>query len=327
MRAEPRIAVLGGAGQLGRALARAGGHAVIPLRHAEADVTDLAALRAAIIAARADVVVNAAAWTAVDLAESEPQRCFAVNRDGAGNAASVCAALRIPLIHLSTDHVFDGRKGSAYREDDARNPLNAYGAAKAAGEDLVLARHERAVVLRTAWLFGLEGHSFVRSVLRAALAGRTLRVVADQHGSPTPAPGLARIVLAIAQRMADRASAFGIVHAAGAPAATWHDIATAAISAVFPPPLRPAIAAIATEAYPTPARRPEDARLACDRLARLFGLDAPDWARALPRLAAAIAADEAERLQAADATASRAPPPAPARHAAGPERPRAGSGA
>lgn len=325
MPASPRIAVLGGGGQLGRALARAGGHAVIPLRHADADVTDAAALRAAIIAARADVVVNAAAWTAVDLAESEPQRCFAVNRDGAGNAASVCGALRVPLIHLSTDYVFDGRKGAPYREDDARNPLSAYGAAKAAGEDLVLARHGRAVVLRTAWLFGLEGHNFLRSVLRAALAGRALRVVDDQRGCPTPAPGLARIVLALAQRIADRASAFGIVHAAGTPEATWHDIATSAVTAVFPPSMRPSIAAIATEAYPTPATRPEDSRLDCTRLGAAFGLERPDWARALPRLAAAIAADEAERLHAAGTMANAAPQRAPAQHAAGPELPRAGS--
>ncbi|MCU0985643.1 MAG: dTDP-4-dehydrorhamnose reductase [Acetobacteraceae bacterium] len=327
MHASPRIAILGGGGQLGRALARAGGHAVIPLRHADADVTDPASLRSAIVSARADVIVNAAAWTAVDLAESEPQRCFAVNRDGAGNVAAVCSALRIPLIHLSTDYVFDGRKGAPYAEDDARNPLNAYGAAKAAGEDLVLARHERAVVLRTAWLFGLEGQNFLRSVLRHALAGRQLRVVSDQLGCPTPAPGLARIVLAIAERMADRASAFGVVHAAGGPAATWHDMALAAINAVFPPPMRPPVSAIPTHAYPMPARRPEDSRLDCTRLGRTFGLDRPDWVRALPRLAAAIAADEAERLREVAASVNDVPPPAPARRAAAPEPPRAGSGA
>lgn len=323
MHASPRIAVLGGAGQLGRALFRAGGHAVVPLRRTDADVTDLAALRAAIVAARADVVVNAAAWTAVDLAEADPQRCFAVNRDGAGNVASVCAALRLPLIHLSTDYVFDGRKGAPYAEQDDRNPLNAYAAAKAAGEDLVLARHERAVILRTAWLFGLEGQSFVRSLLRHALAGRTLRVVSDQRGSPTPAPGLARIVLSISERMADRASAFGIVHAAGSPGAAWHDIAVATVNALFPPAHRPPVSAIPTEAYPTAARRPADTRLDCTRLARTFGLAQPDWLRALPRLAAAIAAEEAERLREGRVMPSAPPPHGPAPHAGGPERPHA----
>jgi dTDP-4-dehydrorhamnose reductase len=327
MPANPRIAVLGGGGQLGRALARIGGHRVLPLHRDDADVTDAPSLRAAIIGARADVVVNAAAFTSVDLAESEPQRCFAVNRDGAGNVASVCSALRLPLIHLSTDYVFDGRKGAPYAEEDSPNPLNAYGAAKAAGEALVLARHERAVVLRTAWLFGLEGHNFLRSVLRSALAGRPLRVVADQLGSPTPAPGLARIILSVSERMADRASAFGIVHAGGGPAATWHDMAVAAVNAVFPPALRPSVAAITTEAYPTVARRPADTRLDCTRLGRAFGVDVPDWARALPRLAAAIAADEAERAGQRTLSGDDARPPQRARPAAAPRPSHAGSGA
>ncbi len=325
MQASPRIAVLGGKGQLGSALARAGGHLVVPLRRADADVTDVAALRSALVTCRADIVVNAAAWTAVDLAERDPQRCFAVNRDGAGNVASVCAALRLPLIHVSTDYVFDGRKGAPYAEADERNPLNAYGSAKAGGEDLVLARHERSVVLRTAWLFGLEGQNFVRAVLRQALAGRPLSVVAAQLGSPTPAPGLARIVLAIAQLMADRASAFGILHAAGGPSATWHDIARAAITSVFPPAAGPTVTAIPTDAWPTAAQRPADTRLDCTRCCRLFGLDLPDWPRALPRLAAAIAADEAERASGSAASPPRIPRPVPAQHAGAGAQPPAGS--
>jgi dTDP-4-dehydrorhamnose reductase len=316
----PRVVVLGGAGQLGSALARAGGHAVRTLTRAEADVTDPAALHAALSTLRADVVVNAAAYTAVDRAESEPQRCFAVNRDGAGNVASVCATLGLKLVHLSTDYVFDGTKGAPYTEGDARNPLNAYGAAKAAGEDLVLARHSRAVVLRTAWLFGLDRPNFVRTVLRLALAGKPLRFVADQHGCPTPAPGLARIVLGIAARLADGGGVRGIVHAAGAPTATWHDVATATVRAVLPPHRRPAVMAIPTEAYPTPARRPLDTRLDCTRLATAFGLAQPDWVEALPRLAAALAAEEAERLQGGAPPApglSRAPQPDAAGQAGG----------
>jgi dTDP-4-dehydrorhamnose reductase len=313
----PRIIVLGGAGQLGAALARAGGPDVRALSRTAADVTDAAALCSALVTARADIVINAAAYTAVDRAESEPQRCFAVNRDGAGNVASACAALAIPLVHLSTDYVFDGRKGAPYVEGDARNPLNAYGAAKAAGEDLVLARHERAIVLRTAWLFGLDRPNFVRSVMRLALAGRPLRIVADQQGSPTPAPGLARVVLTMAARLAEGTARGGIVHAAGAPHATWHDVAVSAIAAVFPAWQRPHVAAITTEAYPTPARRPADTRLDCTRLITEHGLEAPDWARALPRLAAALAAQEADRLRsdAADATPRPPGPPGPALHA------------
>lgn len=316
---RPRIVVLGGTGQLGAALARAGGPDVRALPRPAADVTDQAGLRSALITARADIVINAAAYTAVDRAESEPRPCFAVNRDGAGNVAAVCAALGIPLVHLSTDYVFDGRKGAPYVEDDARNPLNAYGAAKAAGEDLVLARHERALVLRTAWLFGLDRPNFVRTVMRLALAGRPLRFVADQQGSPTPAPGLARVVLAMAGRLLEGSARGGIVHAAGAPHATWHDVAASAVAAVFPAWQRPHVAAITTEAYPTPARRPADTRLDCARLHAEHGIEAPDWMRALPRLAAALAAQEADQLR-NDAVApapvpTPGPQPAPALHA------------
>ncbi|WP_291295593.1 dTDP-4-dehydrorhamnose reductase [Elioraea sp.] len=314
----PRIVVLGGTGQLGAALARAGGPDVRALSRAAADVTDAAALRSALVAARADIVINAAAYTAVDRAESEPGPCFAVNRDGAGNAASVCAALGIPLVHLSTDYVFDGRKGAPYLENDARNPLNAYGAAKAAGEDLVLARHERAIILRTAWLFGLDRPNFVRTVMRLALAGRPLRFVADQHGSPTPAPGLARVVLAMAARLHEGTARGGIVHAAGAPHATWHDVASSAVAAVFPAWQRPPVAAITTDAYPTPARRPADTRIDCTRLRTEHGIEVPDWVRALPRLAAALAAQEADRLRSEAASEVSARPslqPAPALHA------------
>jgi dTDP-4-dehydrorhamnose reductase len=297
MSARPRIVVLGGSGQLGSALARAGGHGVIALGRTQADVTDPGSLHAALAATRPDIVVNAAAYTAVDRAESEPQRCFAVNRDGAGHVAAAAAAIGARLIHLSTDYVFDGTKGAPYREDDARNPLNAYGAAKAGGEDLVLARHPEPVILRTAWLFGLDRPNFVRTVLRLALCGMPLRFVSDQLGSPTPAPGLARIVLAVAQALADGISARGVFHAAGAPAATWHDVAATAVTAIFPAAIRPAVRAIPSSAYPTPARRPADTRLECARLGLTFGLGQPDWRAALPRLAAALGAQEAEKLR------------------------------
>jgi dTDP-4-dehydrorhamnose reductase len=324
MSASPRILVLGGAGQLGRALARAGGPCVTAVGRAEADVTDQASLRAALIAARADIVVNAAAYTAVDRAESEPHACFAVNRDGAGNVAAACSAIGLPLIHVSTDYVFDGAKGAPYTERDARNPINAYGASKAAGEDLVLARHRRALVLRTAWLFGLDRPNFVRTVLRLALSDRPLRFVSDQVGSPTPAPGLAQLVLAIARTLADGGDHPRIVHAAGAPSASWHAVATAAVTAVFPPHRRPPVASIRSDAYPTAARRPADSRLDCALLRGAFGLTQPDWTRALPRLAAALAAQEAEALAAAAATPR---PPARAAPAGGGAPPRAGRAA
>lgn len=164
---------------------------------------------------RPDVVVNAAAYTAVDRAESEADRCFAVNRDGAATVAAACAARGIPLVHLSTDYVFDGRKGAPYTEGDPVSPLNVYGLSKAAGESLVLARHERALIVRTAWLFGAAGGNFIRAILRRALAGEALRLVADERGSPTPAPDLAALLVVLCRRVAEGERLSGIVHVAG----------------------------------------------------------------------------------------------------------------
>ena len=293
MPAEPRIVVLGGAGQLGRAILRCGGTAVIALDRAAADVTDRHAVADALVRTRPDAVVNAAAFTAVDRAETEPHACFAVNRDGAGHVAAACAAAGVPLVHLSTDYVFNGRKGTPYLEADPVDPLNAYGASKAAGEILVAARHERHLILRTAWVFGPDRLNFVRSILRRALAGNALRVVSDQHGSPTPAPALAQIVVAIARALALGQGRTGVLHAAGAPDATWHALADAVVSIALPPERRPPVQPIPTTAFPTPARRPRDSRLDCTALRSAYGLAPPDWRETLPRIVAALGMQEA----------------------------------
>jgi dTDP-4-dehydrorhamnose reductase len=296
MPAEPRIVVLGGAGQLGRAIARCGGSGIIALDRAAADVTDPRALTETLARARPDAVVNAAAFTAVDRAETEPQACFAVNRDGAGHVAAACATLGVPLVHLSTDYVFNGRKRAPYLETDPIDPVNAYGASKAAGEILVASRHERHVILRTAWVFGADRPNFVRSILRRAFASAPLRVVDDQCGSPTPAPALAQIVLAVARRLVDGEGRSGVLHAAGAPDATWHALAEAVVVAAFPRECRPRVYPIPTAAFPTPARRPSDSRLDCTALAAAYGLARPDWRVALPRIVAALGMQETASL-------------------------------
>lgn len=292
MRAEPRIVVLGGAGQLGRAIVRIGGAGIVAFDRAAADVTDPASVRAALARARPDVVVNAAAFTAVDRAEAEPQSCFSVNRDGAGHVAAACEAMDVPLVHLSTDYVFNGRKGAPYVESDPPDPLNAYGAAKVAGEALVAARQERHVILRTAWVFGPDRPNFVRTILRRAIAGGPLRVVADQHGSPTPAPALARIVIAIARSLAEGNARYGVLHAAGAPHSTWHELAEAVVAIALPRGCRPSVVPIPTTAFPTAARRPVDSRLDCTSLRAAYALDRPDWRAALPRIVAALGVQE-----------------------------------
>jgi dTDP-4-dehydrorhamnose reductase len=299
MPAEPRIVVLGGAGQLGRAIARCGGPGILALDRAAADVTDPRALADVLVRTRPDAVVNAAAFTAVDRAETEPQACFAVNRDGAGHAAAACAALGVPLVHVSTDYVFNGRKRAPYVESDPIDPVNAYGASKAAGEILVASRHERHVILRTAWVFGTDRPNFVRSILRRALAGAPLRVVDDQRGSPTPAPALARIVLAVARRLVDGERRSGVLHAAGSPDATWHALAEAVVAVAFPRGCRPQVYPIPTAAFPTPARRPPDSRLDCTALAAAYGVARPDWRVALPRIVAALGVQESASVMAA----------------------------
>jgi dTDP-4-dehydrorhamnose reductase len=199
----------------------------------------------------------------------------------------------VPLVHLSTDYVFSGRKGSPYVETDPIDPVNAYGASKAAGEILVAARHERHVILRTAWVFGPDGPNFVRTILRRALAGGPLRVVNDQHGSPTPAPALARIVVAIARALVEGQARAGVLHAAGAPDATWHTLADAVVSIALPREYRPRVSPVPTTAFPTPARRPPDSRLDCTVLQTAYGLVRPDWREALPRIVAALGMQEA----------------------------------
>jgi dTDP-4-dehydrorhamnose reductase len=306
MPAEPRIVVLGGAGQLGRAIVCGGGAGVVALDRAAADVTDPEALAEALGRTRPDVVINAAAFTAVDRAEAESDACFAVNRDGAGQVAAACAAIGVPLVHLSTDYVFDGRKGAPYVETDPLDPVNAYGASKAAGEMLVAARHERHVILRTAWVFGPDRPNFVRTILRRALAGGPLRVVDDQHGSPTPAPALARVVVAIARRLVEGDARTGVLHAAGAPDATWHALADAVVSLALPRARRPLVSAIPTSLFPTPARRPRDTRLDCRALHAAYGLVQPDWREALPRIVAALGLQETAATGAAAAVPSLA---------------------
>ena len=311
MSAAPlRVLVAGGAGQVGRALQRldgaeaadAGGRrhavAVAALGRDRLDVTDAEQVAAALAALRPEAVVNAAAWTAVDRAEAEPEAAFAANEAGARVVAEACAAAGVPLVHLSTDYVFDGTKGTPYEPGDPVSPLGVYGASKAAGERAVREVGGAHAILRTAWV--LSGHSpgFVRTILRLAAerapggpkAGETLRVVADQWGHPTPAAAVAGAALQAAARLArgtdaERRAAGGTHHVAGAPLATWHALAVALVAEAArqggaPVPVAP----IPTSAYPTPARRPARVELALAPSRRALGLPEIRWREALPAL-------------------------------------------
>jgi dTDP-4-dehydrorhamnose reductase len=274
-----KLAVFGAAGQLGRALARvaaAQGVSLAGFDRATVDVTNAEAVRTALAAARADAVINAAAYTAVDKAESEPERAFAVNRDGARTLAVEAARLNLPLIHVSTDYVFDGTKHGAYAEDDPIAPLGVYGKSKAEGEAAVRAAHPSAIVVRTAWVFGREGANFVKTMLRLAVERDTLRVVNDQHGCPTYADDLATGLIAIATRPVP-----GVYHLTGAGATTWYGFARAVLARA---PKTPHVEPITTAEYPTPARRPANSVLDCAKAKRTFVVELPPWNDGLSRM-------------------------------------------
>ena len=286
-----RLAVTGRAGQVALSLAERGaaaGHEVILLGRPELDLTesDEAGMRAALERAGAEVVVSAAAYTAVDRAESERELAFAVNAAGAGRLARAAARLDLPLIHLSTDYVFAGDGTRAWREDDPTGPRGVYGASKLAGEAEVLAAHPGATVLRTAWVYSPFGANFVKTMLRLAETRDEVAVVADQIGNPTSALDIADGVLALAARRAEGAEALaGVFHMAGTGEASWAELAEAvfAESAARGGPaaqVRP----IATADYPTPAARPANSRLDCGKLERACGVRLPEWRSSLARV-------------------------------------------
>ena len=257
---------------------------------AAADITRREAVAAALDAAHPDLVVNLAAYTAVDRAESEPAAAHAVNCAGAANVAAACARRGTPLIHLSTDYVFDGDKRGAYVEDDSVNPLGVYGRTKEAGERAVREALPRHVILRTSWVYGAFGQNFVKTMLRLGAERPVLRVVADQHGSPTAAADIAAALVAITARLGEPDPPWGTYHfAGGGGVTTWHGFAEA-IFALAAPRLgpMPRVEAIATADYPTAARRPANSVLDCAKIARAFGVAAPPWRESLARVVAEL---------------------------------------
>ncbi len=265
-----KILVTGGRGQLGRSIARRAPDA-IPLDIEDLDISGPIELPGC------DLVINAAAYTAVDKAESEPERAFAVNRDGARNLARACRDRGVRLIHVSTDYVFDGTAARPYREDDPIAPLGVYGQSKAAGEREVL--ELGGTIVRTSWLFAEGGPSFVHTMLRLARERRILRVVADQRGCPTYAGDLADALLALANVPS------GIYHYCNDGATTWHAFALAIIEeARSRVELKcDRVDAIATADYPTAAKRPAYSVLDTSRV-RALGIVPPPWRNGLARV-------------------------------------------
>jgi dTDP-4-dehydrorhamnose reductase len=279
------ILVTGGAGQLASALATAPGvhHAGRPAFDFDRPETIEAVFRAA--APR--VVVNAAAYTAVDAAETDTDAAYRANRDGPALLARLCAEADIPLIHVSTDYVFDGAKTEPYVETDPVAPQGVYGASKLAGEQAVLSSRAKAIILRTAWVYAATGKNFVRTMLTVGKSRPKLTVVADQHGCPTTATDLANAILDIVARLDAtgwQAGYQGVFHAAGSGATTWFGLAVATFEEASRHGANvPEVAPIATADWPTPAKRPANSRLDCTRLHDVFGVRLPPWRDSLTR--------------------------------------------
>ena len=285
-----RVLVAGRVGQIATELVArlpAAGHAVLALEPPELDITDAASIARAVAEFRPEAVINAAAYTAVDRAEDEAVLATNVNAIGPGLLGAAAARAGIPVVHFSTDYVFDGLKGWPYEEADAPKPVNEYGASKLTGERLLHAENPRSTTLRTAWVCSPHGANFVKTMLRLAAERDSLRVVADQHGAPTFADDLADAAIALLPRLAAAPAGdpcFGVFHVTGAPHTTWHDFTRAILDGAIARGRKvPALWPIATAEYPTKARRPADTRLDCSRAAQILGIAAPDWRVSLDR--------------------------------------------
>lgn len=281
-----QILQFGATGQLATELLRqAPGHdvAMTALGRADADLADPAACAARVRAARPQVVVIAAAYTAVDLAESEGDLAHAVNAASPGAIAAAAAEVGAAVINVSTDYVFDGEGGAPYPEHGPTNPLNAYGRTKLAGEQAVAAANPRALSIRTSWVVSPHGKNFVKTMLRVAAAGNPLKVVDDQSGRPTSAADLAAFILDIAPKLAAAPAGdprFGVVHFANEGEVTWRDFAVE----IFRQALgdkAPEVGAQRTADYVTPARRPLRATMDLARLEQVYGVRPRHWREAL----------------------------------------------
>jgi dTDP-4-dehydrorhamnose reductase len=275
------ILLFGGAGQLGReltALATERAMAVTAVAHAEADICDLAAVSRIVAAIAPGIVVNAAAYTDVDKAETDVEAAIRANRTGPAVLAQVCAEHRRPLVHISTDYVFDGAKPGAYVEADPVSPLNVYGRTKAAGEAGVRERHAEHLILRTSWLYGRFGRNALKTALRLAAERDELRFVNDQRGCPTATLDVARAILHVAPRLAAREPAWGTYHLAGVGVTTWHGFVEHVVAAQAPfTGRRPAVVGISSAELGRPARRPPNSELDSRRFERVFGFRAEPW--------------------------------------------------
>jgi len=285
-----RILLTGANGQVGWELSDRGGQRgleILALDRADLDITDPVSVSEEVNRSGVSLVVNAAGYTAVDEAESEPELAFAVNRDGPTYLASACGKVGIPLVHISTDYVFDGQKKGAYLETDPVSPLSIYGKSKAAGEVAVRKHLREHFILRTGWVYGVHGHNFVKTMLRLGREREEVQVVTDQYGCPTYAADLAETILRIAAQLQEgRQIIWGTYHYCGKGVTSWHGFAEEIfrLANQYTSLKVKRIEPISTAEYPTPAKRPANSVLDCSLVEKEFGIRSRPWSESLARM-------------------------------------------
>jgi dTDP-4-dehydrorhamnose reductase len=283
------VLLFGGDGQVGHALQACAPFAdpLVVVTRRDCDLMDAGSLRMLVRRVRPDVIVNAAAYTAVDKAESDRERCFAVNATAPAVMATEAAALGAKLVHYSTDYVFDGNKMTPYVEEDPTGPRNVYGSSKLAGEQGIAAAGGEFLILRTSWVYSNHGTNFLKTMLRLRTERPELRIVADQHGAPTSADPIANATVRILKSALTGHWVSGVYHMTAAGATSWYGFARAIFARAAGP--TPLLVPIATAEYPTPAARPANSVLSNDKFAATFGFRLPDWEQQLDAVMAARA--------------------------------------
>jgi dTDP-4-dehydrorhamnose reductase len=283
-----KILITGAQGQVGKELvsiANQRGYNVIAAGRTELDITQLKNVEDVIQSHSPDIVINAAAYTAVDKAEEEQDIAYAINRDGADNLATVCAKQNIPLLHISTDYVFDGSKTEPYNETDEVSPLGVYGNSKWQGEEAIRQKLSAHIILRVAWVFGVQGNNFVKTMLRLGKEREELNVVADQFGGPTPAKNIAETLMILAERyQKDKNLQWGTYHYCGTEKTNWSDFAKEIFKQAKEKGLidkEIKVNAITTAQYPTPTKRPINSMLNCAKIYNTFDIEMPRWNKIL----------------------------------------------
>ena len=287
-----KFLITGAKGQVGHCLTQqlTSKAEILAVDRDELDITDQSAVKKIVETFKPDVIINAAAHTAVDRAESEVELSEAINVKGPQYLAEAANEIGAVILHISTDYVFEGTGTGEYKEDDQTNPQGVYGRTKLAGEIAVQQANPSSIILRTAWVFGEHGHNFVKTMLRLAKDRDSLGIVGDQFGGPTYAGDIAKALIEIAnQILAGKENAFGVYHFTGKPYVSWYEFAKAIfVEAESQNILKksPLVNSIATSDYPTPAKRPANSRLDLTKIKQVFNIEPSDWQKALKNIKA-----------------------------------------